>query len=80
MNLFSKQPFSMNERAFLQKIREAFPIIGEGGIEICRVDRRERVIPVELSFLHFLANYVIKFSENVFSKTLFFLNVNNANA
>ncbi|XP_042577850.1 uncharacterized protein LOC122137010 [Cyprinus carpio] len=42
-------PFSMNERAFLQKIREAFLIIGEGGIEICRVDRRRRVIPAELS-------------------------------
>ncbi|XP_048010698.1 uncharacterized protein LOC125244620 [Megalobrama amblycephala] len=42
-------PFSMDERAFHQKIREAFPIIGEGEIEICRVDRRRRVIPVELS-------------------------------
>ncbi|ROI15246.1 G2/M phase-specific E3 ubiquitin-protein ligase [Anabarilius grahami] len=39
----------MDERAFHQKIREAFPIIGEGEIEICRVDRRRRVIPVELS-------------------------------
>ncbi|XP_058626489.1 uncharacterized protein LOC131537205 [Onychostoma macrolepis] len=39
----------MDERAFHQKIREAFPIIGEGEIEICRVDRRRRVIPVQLS-------------------------------
>lgn len=42
-------PFSMDEMAFHQKILEAFPIIGESEIEICRVNRRRRVIPVELS-------------------------------
>nr|XP_055028588.1 uncharacterized protein LOC129417784 [Misgurnus anguillicaudatus] len=42
-------PLSMNERAFLQKIRETFPIMGEGGIEMCRVDRRRRILPVPLS-------------------------------
>ncbi|KAA0724142.1 hypothetical protein E1301_Tti020080 [Triplophysa tibetana] len=42
-------PLSMNERAFHQKIRETFPTMGEGEMEICRVDRRRRILPVQLS-------------------------------
>lgn len=42
-------PLSMNERAFHLKIRETFPTMGEGEIEICRVDKKRRVLPVQLS-------------------------------